>query len=69
MYFEISYHDDLLKEIQLSDIGKATNIQKILEGLFEEFDEEYGLTEEYGDDEDAVGCFVTDLVLTPVYND
>lgn len=69
MYLEVSYNGEVLVELPLNLIGDATNLQPALEALFHQCKDEYGLVEEYGDDEEAIGCFVTDLEITAIYND
>lgn len=61
LYFEVCYEDDCLLELQASDLPNA---QSILEALFDQYDEEYGLSGAY----EEVGEWVTELTLNPVYN-
>lgn len=68
MYLEISYESGVLMELPLNQIGDATNLQQILERLFWVHNEEYGLVEIYGSDDEGVGCFVTDLAINAIYS-
>jgi len=62
LYFEVCYEDDCLLELQASDLPNA---QSILEALFDDYDEEYDLSDAYNEASE----WVTELTLNPVYND
>jgi len=62
LYFEVCYGGDCLLELQASDLPNA---QSILEALFDDYDEEYDLSDAY----DEASEWVTELTLSPVYND
>ncbi len=62
MYLEICYDDDCLLELP---IEQAANLQAILEALYSEYDEDYGLSDAY----EEPGEWVTELKITAIYND
>ena len=59
MNFEITYTNELLATCSFCDLSAD-----YLESLFVQYDEEYGLSESY----DLVSEWVTDLILSPVYD-
>lgn len=65
MYLEIAFDDEMIAEIPLQALGPATALQAVLEGLFEEWDEQYDLSGRY----DCVEEWVTDLEIAALYRD